>query len=151
MRESHWKQAPRDNDYNNDDTRAIDRQRVTAPQYWIGSAPPSPRPDPGTPPSGRRKSRRNASGKPGVKAHSYDVRRERTKGLKLDMQILAELVHRTDTGALQVQPAVRAAMRQRLQLMGDEKTRRDLRDLAAGKTQRGIGTFHSLGARVRVA
>ena len=141
-------QDPRDKNYNNEITRKIDSQPVIAPQYGIvGKAPTL---DPDQPPSGPHKPRQNAAGRSKLKTKPYVVHRERTKDLKLDIALLEQFVHMAQTGAMQVKSAIRQAMEQRLDLMREEKIRRDLRDLATGR-QHHPGSFHSLGARLRVA
>jgi hypothetical protein len=138
------------NNYNadNDDTRAIDAQLVIAPQYGIVGPAPSH-----DPPNDSNHPNKPAGPKGPVgitKQPQYSVRKERTRSLKLHMEILrAELSH-VDTGQLRVSNVVRDAMARRLTIMSEEKARRDLADLAGGK-QRSRPSFYSIGARARVA
>jgi hypothetical protein len=128
----------------NDDTRAIDAQLVVAPQYGIVGRPPKfdpPNQPNTTPPKGKG---------PKTKPAQYVVRQERTRDLKLHMAILRAELALVVSGKLRVSDSVREAMKARITLMSEEKARRDLRDLAGGK-QRSDQSFHSLGARARVA
>jgi hypothetical protein len=134
------------NNYNaeNDDTRSIDEQIVIAPQYGIG---PVPTYDPPNHPL--KTARKNCSGRT-TKQPQYSVRKERTRDLKLNMEILRAELRLVDSGKFRVNESVRNAMQSRFTIMSEEKARRDLHDLAGGKQQAGR-TFYSLGARARVA
>ena len=132
------------NKYDNDITRSIDSQIVIAPQYGnVGGVNPLIPPiSPNNIPRGNRD---------GVKKQAqYDVRRERTRDLKLHMEILRAELALVDAGKSTFSANVVSAMRARLELMSNEKARRDLKDLAGGKFQTNR-SFHSLGARARVA
>lgn len=138
-------QAVSDHNYSNEITRAIDRQRVIAPQYGVVG---SVRPDPSNPP---KKSTHRAEDKPNAgKSFNYDIRRERTRALKITRDILQYMLQDIDNGVRTERAHVVNLMRQRLQLMNSELARRNLRDLAGGK-MRNCGSFYSLGARARAA
>lgn len=133
------------NNYDNEITRAIDSQRVIAPQYgMVGGI----RPDPSNPPKG---SKRHAPAKTAQQPvrFKYDVRAQRTKALKLDKQILEFMLADALSDARISNSRSVGLMKQRLQLMREELARRNLRDLAGGRMQH--GSFYSLGARIRAA
>jgi hypothetical protein len=133
------------NNYDNDATRAIDSQKVVAPQYgMIGSI----RPDPSTPPkSGKRHSPSKAARAP---VHfNYNVRAQRTKALKRDKEILSFMLQDALSDTRMKNSRVVELMKRRLTLMSSELTRRDLRDLAGGKVRN--GSFYSLAARIKAA
>lgn len=137
--------ANKNSNYDNDITRAIDDQIVIAPQYGNvgGTNPHIPPQSPNNTP------RYNRAGT--TKQAQYQVRQERTRDLKLHMEILRAELALVDAGKSTFSAKVVAAMRARLDLMSQEKARRDLRDLAGGKLQQTQRSFHSLGARARVA
>ena len=133
------------NNYDNDATRAIDSQKVVAPQYgMIGSI----RPDPSTPSkSGKRHSPSKAARAP---VHfNYNVRAQRTKALKRDKEILSFMLQDALSDTRMKNSRVVELMKRRLTLMSSELTRRDLRDLAGGKVRN--GSFYSLAARIKAA
>lgn len=139
-----------DNYYDNEITRSIDSQIVTAPQYGMSGV--QPQLDPPNPPKNKmmrrnahRMRRRNIT-----KGFRYDVRADRTKALKRNLEILELLLAEFDAGKCNEQAEVVSSMRARLELMRSEMARRNLRDLAGGKMQN-RGSFYSLGARARAA
>jgi hypothetical protein len=132
------------NEADNDVTRAIDAQIVIAPQYGIPGPLPCVDP-PKSPNNGKRRATHRRKKQP-----RYQVRKERTRDLKLYMAFLRAELALVAIGKLHVNGAIRAAMQERLTIMSDEMVRRDLQDLAGGKLRSG-GAFLSLGARARVA
>lgn len=128
--------------YNNNDTQAIDEQLIMAPQYGIMGTPPKFDP----PPQSRGMRKNNRFLRQGKSSQSV-VREQRTKDLKMCIAILEAELALIASGQLTVNANVKQAMDARLQLMRAEKTRRDLRDLANGKTAP-TQSFYSLGARL---
>ena len=128
--------------YNNNVTEAIDAQLVIAPQFGIMGTPPKFDPPPQN--RGKRSSNRFLRSNKNQKSI---VRQQRTKDLKVCIAILEAELDLVSTGNLLVQPSVKLAMEARLKLMRAEKTNRDLRDLAQGKTAP-TTSFYSLGARL---
>lgn len=129
--------------YDNDVTKAIDAQPVFAPQYGIVGTPPKF--DPPTP------KRRKYSDKRSKERRALAlVRRQTTRDIKLCIAILEAELKLAELGQLELRENVLEAMKARLRLFKDEKVRRDLRDLAKGKTAP-ARSFYSLGARVRHA
>ena len=138
MRNSHQGMSV---NYNNEVTQAIDCQLVFAPQYGIMGTPPKFDPPPQT-----RGKRRNNRFLRQDKSAKVLVRSQRTKDLKMCINILEAELTLIDSGKLPMTKKVRDQMETRLQLMRAEKARRDLRDLADGKiTPTG---FFSVGVRL---
>lgn len=131
------------NNYDNDVTKAIDAQPVFAPQYGIVGTPPKF--DPPIP------KRRKYSDKRSKERRALAlVRRQTTRDIKLCIAILEAELKLAELGQLELRENVLEAMKARLRLFKNEKVRRDLRDLAKGKTAP-ARSFYSLGARVRHA
>lgn len=131
--------------YDNEVTKAIDTQTIIAPQYGIVGMPPKFDPPPQS--RGPRKNRFLRNGK---KSSTPSVRALRTKDLKMCIAILEAELALVDSGQLGLKPSIVKAMTNRLQLMRAEKTRRDLRDLANGKTPP-TRSMYSVGARLTKA
>ena len=128
--------------YDNNVTKAIDEQLIVAPQYGIMGTPPKFDPPPQA--SGKRKNNRFLRRD---RSSQSIVRQQRTKDLKMCIAILEAELALAASGKLEVGSKTQQAMEARLKLMRAEKTRRDLRDLANGKTAP-TRSFFSIGARV---
>lgn len=134
--------------YCNEVTRAIDAQPIIAPQYGVMGNPPKYDPPPQGPKS--RKSKKRGYLRSRKPSASQLVRRQRTRDLKICISILEMELQLIESGQLEVGAKAKKAMETRLQLMRDEKTRRDLRDLASGKMTP-PRSFYAIGARLKAA
>jgi hypothetical protein len=143
MRNAH-NEGPHIN-YNNTVTQDIDAQKIIAPQYGIVGTPPKFDPPPQKPRP------RKGNGYLRTNRNKASVLRLRTKDLKVCIAILEAELNLAGAGKLPLSANAKSAMEARLGVMRWEKTRRDLRDLAAGKTAP-TKKFFSIGARLaRVA